>query len=136
MTEPALIAQLRTQLVACASWSPSTTGDIYYPKLVDLIGANKPAAVLSDASRSPTSYAEGAAPIQGGQLEVMIYTDDDIETTEALARALMTELMSQAAGIPFRSGECTLCNDPSVSKISGSDSICAINISLSWGLSP
>lgn len=132
---PAIITQLRTQLVACASWSTGINA-VNYPELPVLSGATFPLALLSEGSRTFDTYADGAAPLAGGMLQVVIHSTGTIGVTEALGRTILSELLAQWSGIPFRPGDCGLSSDPSPAKVAGGSSYRTITLNLAWGLSP
>ena len=132
---PAILTQLRTQLVACAGWANGQNA-VHYPSLDGLMSATMPLAVLAETSRTAEVYADAVAPIPGGTLQVVIYGTDSVGTMEALGRTILSQLLSQATGIPFRPGECGLSSDPSPGMVAGSSGVRSVTLTLSWGLSP
>lgn len=132
---PALLEQLRTQLLACAAWTGGPD-NVHYPKAQDLAAEEFPLAVLADTGRNPVAYAVGAAPIHGGTLLVLVYASDSSGYVEQLGRDLADQLLAQQTGILFTSAEVGLSSEPSPAKIAAGSDIRSIAITLSWGLSP
>ncbi len=130
---PAILTQLRTQLVACSSWANGSNA-VNYPELAALMSGTFPLAVLAEMSRRAEVFSEGAAALASGELQVVIYSTGTIGTAEALGRSILEELLAQATGIPFRSGDCGLSSDPSPGMIAGSSDVRAVTLSLPWGL--
>lgn len=117
---PGMIAQLRTQIAACPTWTTmvgagNETARIHYPQ-ANPGGDNAtadpvPLAVLQQNPQTSTRYAEGANGLLSGQLSITImvpayattlypspYTAGQLET---YAQALVKDLLGQTAGIPF-----------------------------------
>lgn len=132
---PAILTQLRTQLLACAGWPTGQSAAIHYPVLEDFTGETFPLAVLAETSRTFDPYADGAVPLGGGTLQAVIYGTGTIGATEQLGRTLLSQLIAQPTGIPFRPGECGLSSDASPAKIAGASEYRTVTLSLAWGLS-
>lgn len=130
---PAMVTQLRTQLVACAAWTPGQAG-VNYPEVVAMATATYPLAVLAATAPRAEYYADGAPPLMNGTLLVVIHSTDTIGVTEILASTLLQQLLSQIVGIPFRSSECGISSDPSPAKVAGGSSYRAVTITLPYGL--
>lgn len=132
---PAILTQLRTQIVACAGWANGQNA-VNYPELPVLAGATFPLCVISTVPGSFEAYADGAAPLASGTLQVVIYATGTIGVVEELGRTILSQLLAQWTGIPFRQGECGLSSDPSPAKVAGASAYRTITLTLAWGLSP
>ena len=132
---PAILRQLRTQLLACDAWK-GAEDDVHYPKATNLSDEPRPYAVLADLGRSPQVYAAGAHALQGGTLQVLLYAYDTVGYVEELGRTILAELLAQQTGIPFTGGEVGLSTEPSPAKVAGGANVASIAITLTWGLSP
>jgi len=131
---PAVLTQLSTQLAACVSWPAGAT--VWYPFAPD--GTTGIHAVIN-RTVAQSSYAAGARPLRGGTLNVSIYAPADAVSMgdlESLAENLLVELMDQAPGIPFRSGECGLCSEPppAAEAAGGTTVLIAQGFTLPYGL--
>ena len=129
-----LLTQLRTQIAACASWTPGSAG-VHYPG-VDYASATFPCAIIAEDSRTSATYAAGANGLRGGTLSIRVYTDSasSIGATEVLGQAILEELLAQPAGIPFRSGSVGLAGESSDAIDAAGTPLNGIEITLEYGL--
>lgn len=132
---PAILTQLRAQLVLCAAWTGGASV-VHYPDLSGLMSATFPLAVLSEHRPRRTPYAEGAAGIAGGELEVVIYGTDTVGLMEALGQTILDQLLAQVTGIVWQPAEAGLSSDPSPGKIAGNAAVRSVTLRLPWGLNP
>lgn len=132
---PAIIEQLRTQLLACDSWEGGAD-NVHYPYAEGLVDEEAPLAVLEDLGRTGEPYAAGADALPGGTLQIVIRSPGSIGEVEALGRTILDELLAQQTGIPFRGGETGVASKPSPAKKAGGADIRTIALTLTWGLSP
>ncbi len=127
-----LLTQLRTQIVACASWSGGESA-VHYPSLT-FAGATLPACVVAEGSRTSQTYAAGANGLRGGSLLVTIYTSGTVGATEVLGQAILEQLLAQPAGIPFRNGSVGLCGESTDAQDAASTTVNGIEVTLEYGL--
>ncbi|MBA3591563.1 hypothetical protein [Methylibium sp.] len=130
---PAILTQLRTQLAACAGWA-NGSGAVHYPDLPALAGATFPLAVVAESSRTFDTYADGALPLGGGSMQVVVYATGSVGVVEELGRTILSQLLAQFTGIPFRPSECGLSSDPSPAKVAGASEYRAVTLTIGWGL--
>jgi hypothetical protein len=156
----AFIAQLRTQLAACAAWTAAVgagneTARIHFPT-ANLGGQTGtpdplPLAVLVQTEESFPRYAEGAGGIVSGQLEVDLYLPATTANTlvawsvgdvEALASNLVRQLLLQPAVIPFTGAPArAMARDPNSAALARDDAgtpaaFRTITLRLPYGYSP
>ena len=122
LNPPAVIAQLRAQLLLCPSLTGGpfyiTTDSIHYPQAVPAVEDEAtalqepdllPFIVLALSSSDRIRYAEGAQGLFQGVLHAVIWADTitcpDIGTLESLAQDVFTDLAppNQYVGLVFQS---------------------------------
>jgi hypothetical protein len=132
---PPIITQLSTQLQACTAWTSAGLGsNVWYPEAPE--GTAGPFAVLGFGTQTFTKYAEGAAPIRGGDLFFTIWKADTIGNLETLAQTLVVQLLSRDTGIPFRDGSGMNATALGDAKIAAGETLLGVSVPLSHGLNP
>lgn len=126
-----MVAQLRTELVACASWTVAVgagneSARVHFPVsnpagTISGVPDPLPHILIVQTDAAFQRYAEGGGGLPRGTLEIDLYlpatanggTVYTAAQAETLADALIRDLMSQPAGIPFL-GELSrsLASDP------------------------
>ncbi len=133
MNAPAMVSQLRTQLVACAGWKAPLPA-VHYPK-ADLTDSPELVAVLSELSREMNPYAAGAYGLLAGELQVTLHKKhSSIAEVETLGRTILDQLLQQQSGIPFRTVGCGLSSDPTSAQEAGDSDYVRISLTLGYGL--
>ncbi len=131
---PAIVAQLSTQLAACAGWAGGT-GANWYPR-VAWASASLPLAVLEESEASFTPYAAGCSGLASGTLKVTIHAaaSSDEGTVETLGRTILAQLLAQQSGIIWRTSECGLSGTFSSAEAATDTGTIAIILTLGYGL--
>jgi hypothetical protein len=135
-TPPPQVQALSDQLISAAVGFASEAASVWYPVKPDFAGVTFPICVIADMGPRATPYAEGAAPLMGGRLRVIIYSDVGVGSLETLGRATLLALLSQYLGLPFRASDCGIASDPKPGKIAGGAAIFALALDLAYGLEP
>jgi hypothetical protein len=133
-TPPAIVQTFANEIVATTSWTGDEATSLWYPIKPDFTGVTFPIGVIAVMAPRRRIYAEGAGPLLGGTLRLVIYSNVSIGALETLAQAMLTELLSAYSGIPYTSAECGISSDPSPAKVAGGAGIYSIALDLPYGL--
>lgn len=133
-TPPAIVQAFATEIVATTSWTGDEFTSLWYPNKPDFAGVTFPIGVIAEMAPRRRIYAEGAGPLLGGTLRLVIYSDVGIGALETLAHAMLTELLSAYSGIPYNAAECGVSSDPSPAKVAGGAGIYSIALDFPYGL--
>lgn len=133
-TPPAIVQAFATEIVATTSWTGDEATSLWYPNKPDFAGVTFPIGVIAEMAPRRKIYAEGAGPLLGGTLRLIIYANVSIGALETLAHAMLTELLSAYSGIPYQAGECGISSDPSLSKVAGASGIYSLALDFPYGL--
>lgn len=132
---PAMVTQASTQLAACAGWTGGTANH-WYPVAPD--GSAVPFAVIDDQTAGRQIYASDAPGLPSGTIVITIVDSAarTIGQLEELGRTILAQLIAQASGIPFKSGEVGLVDDfrPATEAGEGTGALRSITMSIPYGL--
>lgn len=132
---PPIITQLSTQLQACAAWvSAGLSSNVWYPEVPEDTAG--PHVLLGFGTQGFTKYAEGAAPVRGGDLFFTIWKADTVGNLETLAQTIIAQVMTPDTGIPFRASDGMNATAIGDAKEAGGETLNGVSGTLSHGLTP
>ena len=128
---PPDVTALAAMLALCPSWV-GATGTIWYPDVDPSTSGTL--ALIAPVDERRTRYAEGAVPIPGGTLMIVLHGDNTVGAVETLARALQKELLTFTTGLLLRSAQVGRCAEPGPARVAGGESREVIAITVEYGL--
>ena len=133
---PPMITQFSTQLQACASWTAaSLSTNVWYPEAPE--GTAGPYVVLGFASGQRfEKHAEGVTPIPSSDLFFTVWKADTTGNLETLVGAILSELLTQVTGIPFRSGDGMNAAEVGAARSAAGETLYGVSATVSQGLVP